>query len=81
MAMSRKEMDMERALKYVSLHISLSNPFVDEDIGVYIQLHLQQDADFGTWPAWLKAETEAALIKKANGMYVLIRCRSIPIID
>lgn len=69
-AMSRKEADIEKALKDVSSGISLSNPRVAEDIKVYIQSHLQHDSKFDTWPDWLKTETENALVKKAKGMYV-----------
>jgi hypothetical protein len=72
-AMSRKEMDIETALKDVFTSISLSNPRVDEDIKVYIQSHLQHDRKFDTWPNWLKTETENALVEKARGMYVIFK--------
>jgi Cdc6-like AAA superfamily ATPase len=69
LAMSRKEIDIERAILEVSSDISLSNSHVDKDIRVYIQNHLREDRKFSRWPEELRAEIEAALVKGAKGMY------------
>ena len=70
LTMSRKEVDIERALLDVSVDISLSNPHVDEDIRVYIQNTLRHNHKFSRWPTDLRAEIETALVQGAKGMYV-----------
>jgi len=70
LVMSRKEVDIERALLGVSVDISLSNPHVDEDIRVYIQNTLCENHKFSRWPEELRGEIETALVKGAKGMYV-----------
>ena len=71
LAMSRKELDIERVLLGVSVNISLSNSHVDEDIRVYIQNTLRDNHKFSRWPVELRREIEGALVKGAKGMYVL----------
>jgi NACHT domain len=68
LATSRKELDIERALLPLATGLSLSNPYVDEDIRTYVKGRLQEDAKFGRWPESLKRETEEALVKGAKGM-------------
>jgi hypothetical protein len=70
LAMSRKEVDIERALLGVSVNISLSNLHVDEDIRVYIHNTLRDSHKFSRWPVELRQEIETALVKGAKGMYV-----------
>ena len=70
LATSRKELDIERALLNISVDISLSNPYVDEDIRVYIQNTLRDNHKFSRWPEELRGEIEMALVKGAKGMYV-----------
>lgn len=68
-ATSRKEQDIERALRGISTVISLNqNPWVDSDIRFYIQSHLCQDRKLSRWPEALRSEIEAALMKGAMGM-------------
>jgi hypothetical protein len=67
---SRRELDIERAILPLSTILSLSNPYVDEDIRTYIQSCLSQNRRFSKWPDDLKAETEKALVKGAKGMWV-----------
>lgn len=67
---SRKEIDIERSLTPIFTCISLSNPYVDEDIRIYIQNQLQDHHKLGTWPKSLSDEISAALVKGAKGMYV-----------
>jgi len=68
LATSRKEIDIERALLPLFVGLSLSNPYVDEDIRTYVKGHLLEDSKFFRWPESLKTETEAALVKGAKGM-------------
>jgi hypothetical protein len=70
LAMSRKELDIEKMLLSVSVNISLSNPHVDEDIRVYIRNALRDNHKFRRWPVELRLEIETALVKGAKGMYV-----------
>jgi Cdc6-like AAA superfamily ATPase len=68
LATSRKELDIDRALSPISVSLSLSNPYVDEDIRTYVKGRLLESSKFARWPESLKAETETALIKGAKGM-------------
>lgn len=70
LATSRKEVDIERALLNLSADISLSNPYMDEDIRLYIQNTLRAHHKFSRWPEELQKEIETALVKGAKGMYV-----------
>jgi hypothetical protein len=72
MALSRKEIDIERALEDISIGISLSNSCIDEDIRLYIQNRLQHSRKLRRWPKALKIEIGMALVKGAKGMYVSI---------
>jgi hypothetical protein len=76
LAISRKEVDIERALLSVSVNISLSNPHVDQDIRVYIQNTLRDNHKFSRWPVELRREIETELVKAAKGMYVFHPSRS-----
>jgi len=64
---SRKELDIERAILPLSTSLSLSNPYVDEDIRTYIKSYLSQNRRFSMWPDDLKTEIEKALVKGAKG--------------
>jgi hypothetical protein len=68
LATSRKVLDIEIALSPIATALSLSNPYVDEDITTYVKRRLREDPKFGRWPESLKSETEAALVKCAKGM-------------
>jgi hypothetical protein len=70
LALSRKEVDIERTLLGVSVDISLSNSHMEEDIRVYIQNTLCDNRKFCRWPEQLRGEIEMALVKGAQGMYV-----------
>lgn len=67
---SRREIDIERSLTPISTSISLSNPYVDEDIRVYVENQLQSHHKLRSWPKSLSHEISAALVKGAKGMYV-----------
>lgn len=68
LATSRKEIDIEISLTPISTNMSLSNPYVDEDIRIYIQNQLQVHHKLCTWPKSLYDEISAALVKGAKGM-------------
>jgi Cdc6-like AAA superfamily ATPase len=68
LATSRKELDIERALLPAAHELSLSNPYVDEDIRTYVKARLREDLKFSRWPDSLRNETESVLVKGAKGM-------------
>jgi Cdc6-like AAA superfamily ATPase len=69
LATSRKEQDIERALRGISTVISLNqNQWVDNDIRFYIQSRLREDRKLSRWPEALRSEIEVALVKGAMGM-------------
>jgi hypothetical protein len=73
LAASREEPDIERALGPISTVISLNqNQWVENDIRLYIESCLCEDRKLRRWPEALRSEIEAALVKGAKGMYVLI---------
>lgn len=67
---SRKMIDIEISLTPISTGMSLSNPYVDEDIRIYIQNQLHDHHKIRTWPKLLSDEISVALVKGAKGMYV-----------
>ncbi|KAG4438280.1 hypothetical protein IFR05_006215 [Cadophora sp. M221] len=72
---SRKEVDIERALLPYFGAISLSNPYVDEDIRTFIYIRLREDARLSRFPEPLKLDVEAALVKGAQGMFRWVVCQ------
>lgn len=68
LAMSRKELDIKRALFPIATDISLSNPYVDEDIYIYVQGSFRKEGKFMQWPLELTIEIENAIVKSAKGM-------------
>jgi Cdc6-like AAA superfamily ATPase len=68
LAMSRKELDIQKAFEGKCSSISLSNSLVDEDIRVYIESQLQTDRKLSRWPDSLKRDIRNALVKGAKGM-------------
>jgi NACHT domain len=73
LVLSRNEIGIGKAIKSISTDISLSNSLVDEDIELYIQKELQDNAKFGRWTPALKSGVAAALTSGANDMYVISR--------
>jgi Cdc6-like AAA superfamily ATPase len=68
LATSRKELDIERALLPLAAELSLSNPYVDDDIRLFVKSRLREDPKYSRWPESLRNETEVALLKGAKGM-------------
>lgn len=71
-AVSRKERDIEEALKGIFVDISLSNPLFDKDIRMHIQSQLSGNSRFRHWSKTLTQEVELALVEGAKGMYVSV---------
>lgn len=71
LATSRKEIEIEISLEPISTQVSLSNPYVDEDIRIYVENQLQTHHRLCPWPMSLLAEIGEALVKGAKGMYVI----------
>jgi hypothetical protein len=65
---SRKELEIERMLSGIATSMSLSNPYVDEDIKSFVNSNLSEDYKFSRWPQSLVLEIETALSAGANGM-------------
>jgi hypothetical protein len=68
LAASRKEVDIQKVFEDITPGMSLSNPYVEADINVYVHSELRSNINFGNWPEALKTEVEAALVKGAKGM-------------
>jgi hypothetical protein len=68
LAMSREEPDIKVAMGDLAQAVSLSNPYVDEDIAMYVRNELAGNARLRMYPTGLKEEIEAALAKGAEGM-------------
>ncbi|KAH7407314.1 hypothetical protein BKA64DRAFT_412178 [Cadophora sp. MPI-SDFR-AT-0126] len=72
---SRKEVDIERALSPKFESISLSNPYVDEDIRTYVHSSLRGDLKLNRLPELLKIEVATALVRGAQGMFRWVFCQ------
>jgi hypothetical protein len=68
LAMSRKELDIERVLSDFSIDISFSNTLANEDIRIYVQNRLRNEPRYRHWPKELLAEIQDALVTGAKGM-------------
>ncbi|KAH9220714.1 hypothetical protein DL95DRAFT_519613 [Leptodontidium sp. 2 PMI_412] len=75
LVVSRKEVDIERALLPNFGAISLSNRYVDEDIRTFIFIRLREDPRLCRFPEPLKLDVEAALVKGAQGMFRWVVCQ------
>jgi Cdc6-like AAA superfamily ATPase len=68
---SRDEIDIRREFDDLSVSMSMSNPYVDDDIGIYVHVSLyskSKNSKFRNWPHDLRHEVEGALVKGAKGM-------------
>ena len=68
LATSREYIDIETAMEQISAPVSMLNPFLDEDIRVYVRSQVQQNPKFKLWSAHLKEEVVDALVTGAKGM-------------
>ena len=82
-ATSREESDIKRALDDISLSVSLSNQYVDEDIATYVRSSVASNPRLRDYPVDLKEEIERALVEGARGMSVdcsISQCAPAPLL-
>jgi hypothetical protein len=65
---SREYMDIEQILEPCTIPITMSNKFVEEDIGVLVRSTIQSDERYRRWPEDLRCEMQDLIPKKAQGM-------------
>jgi hypothetical protein len=65
---SREYVDIERALGEISRPVSMSNPFIANDIQCYVQSALRKNPKFKRWPQYLLDEVHVTLSTRARGM-------------
>jgi hypothetical protein len=65
---SRQYIDIEQDLEVCSIPITMSNPFVEEDIRTLVHSTVQSDARYQRWPEDLRCEMQDMIPKKAKGM-------------
>lgn len=70
---SRQYIDIEQVMEGCSMPISMSSPFVEEDIATLVRSTLQSDARYQRWPEDLRREMQDTVPKKAKGMLVFYR--------
>ncbi|KAM0810010.1 hypothetical protein AB5N19_10357 [Seiridium cardinale] len=75
LATSREYVDIERVLVGISRPVSMSNPFIAEDIRSYVHTTLQTNDKFKRWPQQLLTEVEEALSAGAKGMFRWAVCQ------
>ncbi|KAK9800034.1 hypothetical protein SCARD494_01827 [Seiridium cardinale] len=75
LATSREYVDIERVLAGISRPVSMSNPFIAEDIRSYVHTTLQTNDKFKRWPQQLLTKVEEALSAGAKGMFRWAVCQ------
>jgi hypothetical protein len=73
LAISRQYNDIENRMKHISAPMSMMNPFLREDIKLYVGSELRRNPKFSTWPQALLDETLEVVSNKAQGMQVLLK--------
>jgi hypothetical protein len=68
---SREYIDIEDAMETISTGVSMSNPYVEEDIRCHVRSLLSSNPRFKKWPKDILDEVEDAVTIGAKGMYVL----------
>ncbi|KAH6884219.1 hypothetical protein B0T10DRAFT_609019 [Thelonectria olida] len=75
LATSREYLDIEATMSNISTSISMRNPFLDEDIRLYVQSQLRAHPKLKKWPHLLQDEVLQALANKAKGMFRWVACQ------
>lgn len=75
LATSREYADIELTMDGISQSISMTNPFVEEDIRVYVTAKLMAEAKFQRWPSDLRHDVTEALSTGARGMFRWAVCQ------
>jgi hypothetical protein len=65
---SRQYVDIEQVLESCSISITMSNPFVEEDIRALVHSTVRSDARYQPWPEDLKCELQDTIPQRAKGM-------------
>jgi hypothetical protein len=65
---SREYIDIEQVLEICSIPITMSNQYVEKDIGTLVRSTVQSDEKYRRWPEDLKCEMQELIPKKAQGM-------------
>lgn len=72
---SREYKDIENTVATISDRISMSNPLVEADIKLYVEVRTKAEPRFQTWPQTLQEEVERSLSKGAKGMFRWAVCQ------
>jgi hypothetical protein len=70
LASSREYIDIETTMEAISVAVSMSNPFVEEDIRSLVRSLIASNHRFSRWPRDMLDELENAVATGAHGMYV-----------
>ena len=65
---SRRYIDIEQVLEACSIPITMSNPFIEEDIRTLVLSTVKSDARYQQWPEHLRREMQDSIPNRANGM-------------
>ncbi|KAF2006078.1 hypothetical protein P154DRAFT_482839, partial [Amniculicola lignicola CBS 123094] len=74
-ATSRRYKEIVDVMKTCSTPISMSNPLVQEDIGVLVRSTVQADLRYKEWPEELRREMQETIPKRAKGMFRWAVCQ------
>jgi len=75
LATSREYSDIELGMGRFSQSLSMSNCYVEADIGTYVAAKITAEAKFQRWPSDLRIEVEATLSTGAKGMFRWAVCQ------
>jgi hypothetical protein len=75
LATSREYSDIELEMGRFSQSLSMSNCYVEADIGIYVAAKITAEPKFQRWPSDLRIEVEATLSTGAKGMFRLAVCQ------
>ncbi|KAF5012593.1 hypothetical protein FDECE_1360 [Fusarium decemcellulare] len=74
-AASREYFDIEQVMLSIADPLSLSNPWVEEDIDCYIGEIMDKQSPFNGWPPDISQEVQGTLAKRAKGMFRWAVCQ------
>ncbi|KAK3300595.1 uncharacterized protein B0H64DRAFT_414465 [Chaetomium fimeti] len=75
LATSREYLDIEEVMVDIATPVSMRNPFVHDDIVLYIKSRLDTHPRLKRWPEMLRKEVLRALCRGANGMFRWVVCQ------
>ncbi|KAF4462848.1 Vegetative incompatibility HET-E-1 [Fusarium albosuccineum] len=74
-AASREYFDIEQVMLSIADSLSLSNPWVEEDINSFIGEIIKKQSPFNAWPPDISQEVQGTLAKRAKGMFRWAVCQ------